>query len=387
MSASANNRGARFQTGMTRRDLLRLGGLTAGLTLAGKLDAAGASKPSDVNCILLFLVGGPSHLDTFDLKPGAPENVRGPFRPIQTSVPGMHICEHFPMMSASARRFAIVRSVHHGSAPIHETGQQLMQTGRLSRLEYEYPHYGAVVSHVLGPRRRGVPPFVILPGPIGNTGVNISHGQGAGRLGSRHEPTFLDRESWLVTQRDKLRDRYGRNTFGQSCLQARRLVEHGVRFVTVNMFDTVFGKVNWDCHADGGILGSTLADYRDMLCPMFDRAYTALLEDLEQCGLLANTLVVAMGEFGRTPRLNAAGGRDHWPGVWSILFAGGPVRGGRVIGASDAIGAEPRDRPVTPAEVAATIYRSLGIDLATRIPGPAKQTVPLVEDRPIDELF
>jgi uncharacterized protein (DUF1501 family) len=229
---------------------------------------------------------------------------------------------------------------------------------------------------------------VILPGPIGNTGVSISHGQSAGGLGSRHEPTYVNRDSWLASaERDRLRDRYGRNTFGQSCLQARRLVEHGVRFVTVNMFDTVFGKVTWDCHADGGILGSTLADYRDRLCPMFDRAYTALLEDLEQRGLLANTLVVAMGEFGHTPRLNASGGRDHWPGVWSILFAGGPVRGGQVIGASDAIGAEPRDRPVTPTEVAATIYRAVGIDLATRIPGPAKQTVPLVEDRPIDELF
>ena len=191
----------------------------------------------------------------------------------------------------------------------------------------------------------------------------------------------------LASESESLRARYGRNTFGQSCLLARRLVENGVRFVTVNMFDTVFNKITWDCHADGGSLGVSLNDYRETLCPMFDLAYTALLEDLKQRGLLDNTLVVAMGEFGRTPQLNPRGGRDHWPGVWSVLFAGARVRGGQVIGASDRHGTEPRDRPVTPAEIAATVFRGVGVDLATRLPGPENRSLPLTEARPIDELF
>ena len=191
----------------------------------------------------------------------------------------------------------------------------------------------------------------------------------------------------LGSERDDVRERYGRNTFGQSCLLARRLVEHGVRLVTVNMFDTVFSKVTWDCHADGGVLGTTLDDYRKTLCPMFDAAYTSLLDDLHQRGLLESTLVVAMGEFGRTPHLNPRGGRDHWPGVWSILFAGGGIRGGQVVGASDRIGAEPRDRPVNPAEVAATIYQALGLDLRTRLPHVDGRTLPLVEAGVVNELF
>ena len=140
------------------------------------------------------------------------------------------------------------------------------------------------------------------------------------------------------------------------------------------MFDTVFNKVTWDCHADGGSLAASLNDYKETFCPMFDRAYTALLEDLQQRGMLDTTLVVAMGEFGRTPQLNPRGGRDHWPGVWSMLFAGAGVRGGQVIGSSDRIGAEPKDRPVTPAEVAATVYRGMGVDLSTHLPRRGRPT-------------
>ncbi len=157
--------------------------------------------------------------------------------------------------------------------------------------------------------------------------------------------------------------------------------------VTVNMFDTVFNKVTWDSHADGDSLDSCLDDYRTTLCPLFDRAYSALLEDLHQRGLLDTTLVVAMGEFGRTPCLNPRGGRDHWPGVWSILLAGGGIRGGQVIGSSDAWGAEPRERPVSPPEVAATIYHCLGIDPATQLPVPGGLSVPLVDAAPIRELL
>jgi uncharacterized protein (DUF1501 family) len=325
-------------------------------------------------------------------------------------------------MARMAERYAIVRSVHHQSAPIHETGQQLMQTGRLFEAGREYPHYGAMLSAVRGEREPGVPPFVVLPNPIGSTGISVSHGQTAGELGAKHEPFILERVmdparltsgkaildsvdaaqsaveareddssavalEAIVSARRKhafdigseastARDRYGWTTFGQSCLLARRLIEHGVRLATVNMFDTVFNEITWDCHADGGSLRTRLEDYQETLCPMFDRAYTALLEDLHQRGLLKTTLVVAMGEFGRTPKLNPRGGRDHWPGVWSILFAGGGVKGGQVIGASDSTGSEPHDRPVAPAEVAASIYHALGISRS-----------PHVQGVPVHELF
>jgi uncharacterized protein (DUF1501 family) len=334
-------------------------------------------------------------------------------------------------MARMAERYAVVRSVHHDAAPIHETGHQLMQTGRLFRNGVEHPHYGSVVSHLRGRRADDVPPFVVLPAPIGNTGVTVSHAQAAGYLGAKHDPFVLNADPARVTARglldavdaahcgfdavprdpaserafgalfaakakkafnvnaesDDLRERYGRNTFGQSCLLARRLVENGVRVTTVNMFDTVFNNVTWDCHADAGALATGLEDYKQTLCPMFDRAYSALLEDLHQRGLLETTLVLAMGEFGRTPKLNPRGGRDHWPGCWSVLFAGGGVCGGQVIGSSDATGAEPRDRPVTPAEIAASVYSALGIAPNTRLIGPENKPLALVEASPVAELF
>jgi hypothetical protein len=440
-----------FCDGMTRRDFLRVGTLSAGavgLSLADLGAAPAGSTSNGIHCILLFLVGGPSQIDTWDPKPSAPSNVRGPFRPVSTNVPGLNLCEHFPLMAQRADRFAIVRSVHHDEAPIHETGHQLMQTGRLFRGGVEYPHYGATLSHLYGQASTGLPPYVVVPGPMGNTGVNVSHGQGAGFLGPCHEPLSVHRDVAtgaydlahidmppgldparmqnrtdlidaidnvqrafdrtgdlsrqpiqqlfasnvrrafdLASEADDRRERYGHNTFGQSCLLARRLVEQGVRLVTVNMFDTVFDTISWDCHADGGSLATDLDDYRETLCPMLDRAYTALLDDLDERGLLSSTLVLAMGEFGRTPQLNPRGGRDHWPGVWSIVFAGAGVRGGQVVGSSNHLGAEPRDRPVRPAEVAATVYRALGVDLATRLPAADGRTLPLVDAPPIDELF
>src|SRR5262245_8445959 len=285
-------------------------------------------------------------------------------------------------MARTADKYAIIRSVHHRAAPIHETGHQMMQTGHLFRGGQEHPHYGAVVSQTRGPRQNGLPPFVILPGPIGNTGVSISHGQGAGYLGPVHE-AVNGAGTVAYASGSSGDERYGRSSFGRACLQARRLVERGVRLVTVNMFDTVFNRVTWDCHAEGDTLPATLDDYRRTLCPMFDLAYTALLEDLHERGMLRNTLVVAMGEFGRTPRLNSRGGRDHSPGVWSILFAGGGVRGGQVVGASDRTASEPRDRPVSPAQVAATIYKALGIDPATRL----NETAPIIDAEPVMELF
>ncbi len=455
---------------ITRRAFLRVGGFAAacGVTKAACSPALRAAPGSDRACIHLFLLGGPSQLDTWDPKPGAPAEIRGPFRPIRTSVPGIILSEHFPRMASRANRFAIIRSVYHDEAPIHETGHQLMQTGRLSRGGVEWPHYGAVVSK-LRPTH-GVVPWVLLPTPIVDTGVGISHGQGAGGLGTRYEPFLYrpapgalriadragpgrptplhrgdsqsrsapgavphrlgdeievragDRETslanrfrWpngdgrpespacvsdmeevqdlrnarafdLSAEPATVRERYGNTAFGRSCLLARRLVQHGVRFVTVNMFDTVFHRVTWDCHSNGADLNSTLDDYRDTLCPTFDLAFTALLEDLADCGRLQDTLVLAFGEFGRTPRLNARNGRDHWPGVWSILAAGGGVQGGRVVGASDRHGETPHDRPVTPAEIAATVYHSFGIHPATPLPGPGG-SLPLADAGPIEELF
>jgi hypothetical protein len=286
-----------------------------------------------------------------------------------------------------ADRFAIVRSVHHEEDAIHETGLQMMQTGRLFADGVEYPHYGAVTSFLCGRQPTARPPFVVLPGSIGNTGANLSHAQGAGILGQKHAPLFVGPSAGIAQESGELGERYGSNVFGRSCLMARQLVERGVRFVTINMFHTVFDQVTWDCHADGSRLDSSLDDYRETLCPIFDMAYSTLLEDLHQRGLLSKTLVLATGEFGRTPKLNPRGGRDHWSGVWSILFAGAGVRGGQVIGSSDRIGAEPRDRPVSPAEVAATVYQVLGIDLAMRFSTPDGRSFPLVTAAPIGELF
>jgi hypothetical protein len=365
---------------MTKRDFLRVGGLT---TLGLALPAAGAlaevaAGGGERAVILLLLVGGPSQLETWDPKPHAPAEVRGPFGTIATAVPGVRISEHLPRMARRMDRVTLIRSMHHEAAPIHETGQQLLQTGQLCREAQEAPHVGSVVARLRG-ARNGVPPFVILPRPIGNTGVGIPHGQSAGLLGAALEPfhvapdlTPYDDDSRglfarpacpvldLRTERAGVRDAYGRNTFGQSCLLARRLVEAGVRVVTVNMFDTVFNRVTWDCH--GARPFSTLDDYARELLPTFDRALSALLDDLDRRGLLETTLVVATGEFGRTPRINHNGGRDHWPGVWSALLAGGGTGAGQVIGSSDREGAAPADRPVTPPELLATIYHSLGID-------------------------
>jgi uncharacterized protein (DUF1501 family) len=410
----------------------------AGLTLAqlAHLQAARANRSK--SCIFLFLLGGPSQIDTWDPKPAAPAEVRGPFNPIATNVSGIQICEHFPRMARLADLYALVRSVHHEAAPIHETGQQLMQTGRLHRPGEQFPHVGAVLS-ACGGSRNGQPAFAIVPAPLGNTGVAASHGQSAGFLGSAHEPVHvtpepapspciaatnsvldsgrmlsaldhahrtLDDAGWsefpawaqvlspsaknattLSKETNTIRTRYGYTLFGQSCLLARRLVEAGVRLVTVNMFDTVFDKITWDCHADGNALPTRLEDYKRVLCPIFDQAYSALLEDLNERGMLDDTLVVATGEFGRTPRLNPRGGRDHWPGVWTMLFAGGGVKGGQVVGASDKIASEPADRPVSPAEVTATIYAALGVDPSLGLRQPTGDLLPLATAAPIRELF
>ncbi|MFN3651394.1 MAG: DUF1501 domain-containing protein [Armatimonadota bacterium] len=442
--------------GLTRRELLQAGAAAgAGLALpalSAREAQAAVRSGREVNCIMIFMVGGPSHLDTWDPKPDAPAEVRGPFKPIRTPVDGMQISELFPQMARHAEKYSLVRSVHHTAAAIHDTGHQLLQTGRLVEEGAEHPHPGAVVSALRG-ERGSLPPYVVLPSPIGATGGNLSHGQGAGLLSARHEPLTLSvdpsrpdfsardlfppdyaaavrrerrealrgavgeavqacgstdpagrdphaaelserlaarecREAFdLRSEPERLRERYGMNKFGQSCLLARRLVERGTRFVTLNMYETVFNETTWDCH--GSLPFTPLEAYRDQVGPTFDHGYSTLLQDLSERGLLEETLVVCLSEFGRTPQINPVGGRDHWPHCWTIFFAGGGIRGGRVVGASDEIGAYPKERPVTPAEVAATVYHALGIDTATEVPAADGGTLPLVDPaaRAIHELF
>ena len=383
------DRPVEFCDGLRRRDFLQAGalaGLGFGVADFLRLKAQTGMVDKDVNCILLFLVGGPSQLDTWDMKPDAPSEIRGPYKPIRTNIPGIRISENFPRIARHADKYAIIRSCYHTAPAVHATGHQLMQTGRLFQGGVEHPHIGCVLSKLKGPKG-DVPAHVLLPKPIGNTGGNLPHGQDAGFLGRMYDPwlppDFVARAAFqLSRESEDLRDRYGRNRFGQGCLLARRMIEAGVRFVTVNMFDTVFDEITWDIH--GYKPFSPMSCYRDRVGPMFDMAYSSLLEDLKQRGLLSSTMVVAMGEFGRTPKINPAGGRDHWPQCFSVLMAGGPFQGGQVIGSSDDIGGSPKDRPTSPAEIAATIYHGLGIPLDLELKG-----FPLVDrgTHPIKELF
>ncbi|MBY0522159.1 MAG: DUF1501 domain-containing protein [Gemmataceae bacterium] len=449
------DKAASFCDGLTRRDFLHAGALSAlGLTLPEYLAAAPqAAKDKDVNCIMLFLVGGPSHIDTWDPKPKAPAEVRGPFQPIATNVNGMQISEIFPKMAKHADKISLVRSVYHTATAVHDTGHQMMQTGRLFSGGVEHPHAGCVLGYMK--KQRGeVPAHVLMPRPIGRTGGNLPHGQNAGYLGKQHDPFVLNadpsdpkfkvpdllppeyisairaerrqklrdavdgaldtfeknaqakqlddnfnlayrlmsspqaREAFdLDKEPAKVRDAYGRTRFGQCCLMARRLIERGVRFVTVNMFETVFDEITWDIH--GSKPFTDIAEMSRLVAPNFDQAFSVLLEDLKDRGLLDNTIVTALGEFGRTPKVNPAGGRDHHPGVWTILMGGGPIQGGRVIGESDELGYIPKTRPVTPGEVAATLFQGLGLDPHHELPGPQNRPLPLVEYgvQPIKELF
>ena len=359
-------------SGINRRDFLRTGTAAAGLSLLGA-NAAHARPGQARSVILLLLTGGPSQLDTWDPKPDAPAEVRGPFRAIQTSLPGVRVSEHFPRLATALHRCTLVRSLHHTAAPVHETGMQLLQTGRLQDGEVEHSHFGSALARELGGPGRDVPPFVILPDRLGNLGMNLGTGQTAGPLGDEYAPLILSKvtpaqglDAGFARRALSLADqadapRYGATALGRACLQARVLVEMGVRCVTVNMFPSVLDQVTWDCHADRRFLPGTLRDYADALCPTFDRAFTALVDDLHDRGLLDSTLVIATGEFGRTPYLNANGGRDHWTAAWSALLAGGGVGGGEVIGATDPLGGEPIDRPMRAEELPGIVYRAFGV--------------------------
>jgi hypothetical protein len=443
---------------MKRRDFLQVGSLgAAGLTLAdlAAMEAGAAKKPGTDgrSCIMIFNLGGPSQLDTFDPKPEAPLEIRGPFQPIATKSPEIQISEIFPRHAAIADHLSFVRSCNHGAPAVHDAGWQMMQTGRFFSGGLNTPHAGSVTAYLMG-RKTDLPPFVVLPELMGSGGGDIPNGQAGGFIGKAHDPFVLNadpskpnfvvpdllppkqigearldrrrklrdvvdhtissfensenaqlldssfqsafrimtspqaREAFDLTQEPQsVRERYGMNRFGQCLLLSRRLVEAGVRFVTVNTFLTVFNEVTWDIH--GTLPFTSIEGMKNLVAPMYDQAYSALIEDLVQRSMLADTLVCSLAEFGRTPRVNPAGGRDHWPQCWTVYFAGGGVKGGRVVGRSDPIGGYPAERPVTPPEILATIFHSLGFNVEEHLPGPAGRPFPLVDfgTKPILELF
>ncbi|MBQ19036.1 MAG: hypothetical protein CMJ65_18165 [Planctomycetaceae bacterium] len=389
---------------VSRRDFLRVGGLSVvSLSVAEKAALARRSGAENRSVILLLMSGGASQLETFDPKPDAPSGIRGPLRAIDTAVPGLQFSEGLPRLAERADRLSIVRTLNHSAAAIHETGLQLLQTGRLASGGQDFPSFGAATSRVFD-SNRPVPAYVVLPRVIDRTGVNVSRGQGAAFLGSAYEPTIIDRELPAVFQqvpsetlpaldpdvfaceKDAVRRGYGETRFGRLCCRARQLIERGVAVVTVNLFDRLYGQVTWDAHAAADAAPGTLFDYRDQLCPEFDKAAAALLDDLSQRGLWQDTLVVAVGEFGRTPRLNPNGGRDHWSNAWSAMLAGGKVPGGQVIGSTDACAGSVIDQPVDPSELTATIYHHLGIDPHTELTVADGSTIPLLEADPLRAL-
>ena len=394
---------------MHRRDVLQIGSLTAlGLTLGDRVRLR-AAEPKAKSCILLWLDGGPSHLETFDLKSDAPAEVRGPFQPIKTAVPGMEICELLTNTAKVADKIALVRSV---TSPLGEHGlaNHYLLTGYKPSPVLQYPSLGSVVAEVRSGRHT-LPPYAAIPDASAVMGagflgaarqpfavggdpakpdfrvrdLDFYPGVSTGRMDRRREyveqldrfqrkaeaepdPTFeqayrlvtspeAKRAFDLSEEKPAVRAAYGPRTLGQSCLLARRLVERGVAFVTVN-------NPGWDTHGDLVLRlkeGYAGAKVGVGLIPTFDLAFAALVSDLADRGLLDETLVIAMGEFGRTPKVNTARGRDHWPRVFSIALAGGGIRGGQVFGTSDRVGESPADKPVTPADLAATIFTLLGV--------------------------
>jgi hypothetical protein len=454
--------GVRLCEGLTRRQWLRAGGLGfTGLLLPdllrGRLAARTQPRPARgafgraKSCILCFLFGAPAHQDVWDLKPDAPAEYRGEFRPIASSAPGVLLGEHIPRVARNAHRFALLRSVQHADNT-HTVAMHHMLTGRRHdqpdtnprNRPTDFPCFGAVVQY-LRPSRSGLPSGISLNAPANQVSANnhVFPGFFAGLLGSSHDPLFvsqdpsapdfqplpsvdpvlagrLDQRRELLAEVDrqrrqidevaevrtfdefhrqalrlltapearrafdlsrepeKVRDRYGRNAFGQGLLLARRLVEAGVDLVTVNW---ARDDAYWDTHKDN------FKDLKNKLLPPFDLGFSALLEDLDQRGLLGETLVVCLGEFGRTPKINAAAGRDHWAACNSVVFAGAGIRGGQVHGASDRLAAYPATAPVTPDDLAATIYQALGIDPATEIRDRLGRPLPLTSGRPLDALY
>ena len=459
-----------------RRELMQLGSGLGAVSALSMLKSATAAAATVVNangtsktirsCIFVFYYGGPSHLDTYDMKPDAPDSVRGEFSSIATSVPGLRICEHLPHMAQVMHKVALVRSMHHTNR-LHDSASTETHTGRqgpkgdreeFGPIDQFFPCHGAVLTMLRSGEQLDVP-HATLPWQFHN--VVTTPCQGGGFLGHqfdsllvtgdsknvRYESEELNRPAELtlarLAQRRSLlsglnvsstlarhpapfgvyrekahellrssvlqnalriededpatRQRYGmrepealpgdgaaaaapaRNLRGQNLLLARRLVEAGVRFVNVHDFRQQ-GQ-NWDSHSQN------FHQHKRYLLPQADQALAALIEDLDDRGLLDSTLVVALGEFGRTPKINATAGRDHWPDCYTVLLAGGGIRGGSVFGSSDKTGAYPKTNPVTPADLAATIYWRFGLDPQTEIRDQTGRPYRIADGQPIADIF
>lgn len=377
---------------VSRRDFLRVGGLVVGLKFSGQIVRA-REWADRRRCILLVLSGGASQFETFDPKPNAPVEIRGPLKPISTSIPSVSFSEALPKLAERADRLAVVRSLHHTAAPIHETGLQMLQTGHLANRSMKFPSFGSLVANSLG-SQKNVPGAVILPGQLKSTGVNSYRGDSAGFLSRDFDPVAADDTQHarldsirkpldISDEKHGVVRSYGDTEFGRNCLKARRLVEAGVRTVTVNMFQQLEGQKTWDCHASPTSAPATLFDVRDTIAPSFDQALAGLLDDLESRGLLEDTLVIAAGEMGRSPKINERRGRDHSTTCWSGVLAGAGIRGGQVIGASDSHGLLPADQPVDLRQITATAYERVGLDPSVSIEFEGKQ-LPVCEAAPLE---
>ncbi|WP_197443517.1 DUF1501 domain-containing protein [Maioricimonas rarisocia] len=369
---------------VSRRGFLAAGGIgVVGLSMAERAAVLQAQERSGRRSVILIIMnGGPSQLETFDPKPNAPSDIRGPLRAISTAVPGVAFSEAFPRLGLRAGRLAVLRSLCHQAAPIHEAGLQLLQTGQLVHQGQLPPSLGAVATRMLGPRD-GMPAHVVLPERVSETGVGSYCGDAAGVLGDEVAPVVVDAGGAaspmtgtgpdetipllpeFASQPLAVRDEYGETDFGRMCWHAARLVEAGVRVVTVNTCPRLHGQVTWDAHASGPSSPGTLFDYRNSLGPQLDRAVAALHDDLSATGLFDETLVVCTGEFGRNPRRNATGGRDHWTDCWSGVAFGGGVSGGQVIGRTDDYAESIVDRPLPVEDLVASMYRALRLSPAT----------------------
>ncbi len=425
---------------LSRRTFLRVGGLaTLGLGLDSYLRLQASQPASDrktISCILLWMQGGPSHHDSFDPKPDAPAEVRGEFRTIGTTLPGIHIAEHLPLLARQTGKYSIIRG-HDPRNGSHGTADHLMMTGHKFNASLPFPCFGSVVAKQRG-YRNGLMPFVQLgrfidrrfnggiagflgdefnafevpddPSRPGFTVRDLSVPDASkGRLERRYamleevdgydraasetsttvraRDSFYEKAHGLITssrarraydlglESDRTRERYGRTQFGQSCLLARRLIEAGVHFVTVT-------DGGWDTHQNN------FRSLKDRKLPVLDRGYSALLEDLHARGMLDSTLVVWFGDFGRTPKINPSAGRDHWATAGVACMGGGGVKTGQVVGATNKLGEFVIDNPVTPQDLAATIYTALGVPLHTWFKTADGRPIELCpEGKPVKQLI
>lgn len=436
-------------TGINRRDFLKIGGLsTLGLTLADFLrikaqanPTGGAANRKNVSCILMWMQGGPSHIDTLDPKPDAPAEIRGEFGTIPTRIPGVRICEHMPYLAQQFDKLSLIRG-HDPQNGSHGAADCIMMSGHRFNPALPFPCYGSVIAKERG-YKDGMFPFVQLgryidrrfnggiPGFLGDqyAGFEVHDDPSSASfrvrdlsVTSESDRTRLDRRYSMLTEIDRyqaqvengststapavqardafyekahslitspaakrafdleqeperLRDQYGRNQLGQSCLLARRLIEAGVQFVTVT-------DGGWDTHQNN------FRSLKDRLLPRLDRAYSALLQDLSSRGMLENTLVVWFGDFGRTPKVNPSAGRDHWSTSGVACMGGGGVRMGEVVGATNALGEVVVESPVRPQDLAATIYTALGVPLHTWYRAQDGRPIELIPTgRPVRQLI